>query len=81
METLNVVYTPTMLNCIQSATRKVVALILQSAIDDLVAWSVKWQLKISYTKCMTSRRVTNTHSYHINNELMPSPLAIRDLVL
>ena len=48
-------------------------IILQSAIDELVTWSVKWQLKISYTKCMTSRiglRVTNMHLYNISNDLM-----------
>ena len=54
----------------------------QLAIDELVAWSVKWQLKISYTKYVTSRiglRVTNMHLYHISNDLMPSPVIVRDL--
>ena len=57
-------------------------IILQSAIDELVAWSVKWQLQISCTKCMTSGiglRVTNMHFYHISNDLMPSPVIVRDL--
>ena len=56
--------------------------ILQSAIDELVAWSVKWQLKICHTKCMTIRislRVTNMYSYHISNDFMQSPVIIRDL--
>ena len=56
--------------------------ILQSAIDEFVAWSVKWQLKISCAKCMTSRiglRVSNMHLYHISNDLMPSPVIVRDL--
>ena len=56
--------------------------ILQSAVDEFIAWSVKWQLKMSNTKCMTSRIglcVTNMHSNHICNDSMPSPVIVRDM--
>jgi hypothetical protein len=57
---------------------------IQSMLDNLQAWSVKWQLSINHSKCkvlhLDSSRVNCIHTdYYINGVKLPSDNCVNDL--
>jgi hypothetical protein len=57
------------------------SLVLQSGLNALFDWSVKWQLNVSANKCLILQLgSSNKHFvYNINNSVLPNVLEARDL--
>lgn len=55
---------------------------MQSVINNLYEWSVRWQLDISISKCSSmtiSNRVDSNYKYNINGNAIPTVETVKDL--
>jgi len=54
---------------------------LQDGLNNLAVWASEWQLNIYVPKCSVLHigSMTNRHSYHINNCMLPNVSSVKDL--